>query len=262
MSYQNILFDLADGIARITLNRPDKLNSFNNAMHVELREALTRTREAGARVLLITGAGRGFCSGQDLADRVVADGAPPPDLGLSIETNYKPLALTLRSLPMPVICAVNGVAAGAGANLALACDIVLAARSASFIQAFCKIGLMPDCGGSYTLPRLVGSARALGLTLLGDKLPAEQAAEWGMIWKCVDDEQLMPEAEAMARHFASAPTKGLAAIKRALNASADNTLEAQLNVERDTQRELGHSDDYREGVRAFMEKRKPEFKGK
>ena len=262
MSYQNILFDLADGIARITLNRPDKLNSFNNAMHVELREALTRTREAGARVLLITGAGRGFCSGQDLADRVVADGAPPPDLGLSIETNYKPLALTLRSLPMPVICAVNGVAAGAGANLALACDIVLAARSASFIQAFCKIGLMPDCGGSYTLPRLVGSARALGLTLLGDKLPAEQAAEWGMIWKCVDDEQLMPEAEAMARHFASAPTKGLAAIKRALNASADHTLEAQLNVERDTQRELGHSDDYREGVRAFMEKRKPEFKGK
>jgi len=262
MSYQNILFDLADGIARITLNRPDKLNSFNNAMHVELREALTRTREAGARVLLITGAGRGFCSGQDLADRVVADGAPPPDLGLSIEANYKPLALTLRSLPMPVICAVNGVAAGAGANLALACDIVLAARSASFIQAFCKIGLMPDCGGSYTLPRLVGSARALGLTLLGDKLPAEQAAEWGMIWKCVDDEQLMPEAEAMARHFASAPTKGLAAIKRALNASADHTLEAQLNVERDTQRELGHSDDYREGVRAFMEKRKPEFKGK
>lgn len=262
MSYQNILFELCDGIARITLNRPDKLNSFNNAMHAELREALARTREAGARVLLITGAGRGFCSGQDLADRVVADGAPPPDLGLSIETNYKPLALTLRSLPMPVICAVNGVAAGAGANLALACDIVLAARSASFIQAFCKLGLMPDCGGSYFLPRLVGSARALGLTLLGDKLPAEQAAAWGLIWKCVDDEQLMPEAEALAQHFANAPTKGLAAIKRALNASADNTLAQQLDVERDTQRELGRSEDYREGVRAFMEKRKPEFKGR
>jgi len=261
MTYQNILFDLRNGIARITLNRPDKLNSFNTAMHVELREAIARTRDEGARVLLITGAGRGFCSGQDLADRVTAPGAPPPDLGHSIETIYKPLTLALRNLPMPVICAVNGVAAGAGANLALACDIVLAARSASFIQAFCKIGLMPDCGGSYFLPRMVGSARAMGLALLGDKLPAEQAAAWGLIWKCVDDDQLMPEAEAMATHFASAPTKGLAAIKRALNASADNTLEEQLDVERDNQRELGRSDDYREGVNAFIAKRTPKFTG-
>lgn len=262
MSDQNILFELREGIARITLNRPDKLNGFNAAMHGELREAQERTRDEGARVLLLTGAGRGFCTGQDLSERVVAADAPPPDLGLSIETFYKPLILSLRALPMPVVCAVNGVAAGAGANLALACDIVLAARSATFIQAFCKLGLVPDAGGTWFLPRLVGSARAMGLALLGDRLTAQQAADWGLIWKCVDDGSLMAEAEALAAHFAQAPTAGLAAAKRALQASAGNTLEQQLDLERDAQRERGRSADYREGVAAFMEKRPPAFTGK
>lgn len=258
----NLLFELRDGVARITLNRPEKLNSFNAALHGELRAALARTRAEGARVLLLTGAGRAFCAGQDLAERVVPPGAPPPDLGHSIETHYKPLVLALRDLPMPVVCAVNGVAAGAGANLALACDLVLAARSAAFIEAFCKLGLVPDCGGTFFLPRLVGTARALGLALLGDKVSAEQAEAWGLIWKCVDDDQLMAEAEALAAHLAQGPTQGYAAAKRALYASAGNTLEQQLELERDAQRELGRSEDYREGVEAFMAKRAPRFKGR
>ena len=260
MDYQNILFDQADGIARITLNRPDRLNSFTTAMHAELRDALGRA--GGARVLVLTGAGRGFCAGQDLSDRAVAADAERPDLGASIEHNYRPLVLALRALPMPVICAVNGVAAGAGANIALACDIVLAARSASFIQAFCKIGLVPDSGGTYFLPRLVGTARAMGLALLGDKLSAEQAEAWGLIWKCVDDDRLAAETDQLARHFAAAPTRGLALTKRALYAAAHNTLESQLDLERDCQRELGYSEDYREGVAAFMEKRAPRFQGR
>ena len=262
VSYENIRFDLADGIARVTLHRPDKLNSFNSAMHGELRDALARTGDGAARVLLLTGAGRAFCAGQDLADRAVAPGAEPPDLGSSIENFYKPLVLALRRLPMPVVCAVNGVAAGAGANLALACDIVLAARSARFIQAFCRIGLVPDAGGTYLLPRLVGSARAMGLALLGESLSAEQAQAWGMIWKCVDDERLAAEAEQIVRHFAGGPTLGLARTKQAIHASAANDLAAQLDMERDFQRELGRSDDYREGVAAFVEKRVPEFKGR
>jgi 2-(1,2-epoxy-1,2-dihydrophenyl)acetyl-CoA isomerase len=213
-------------------------------------------------VLLLTGAGRGFCAGQDLADRAVAPGEEAPDLGASIEQHYKPLVLALRALPLPVIAAVNGVAAGAGANLALACDIVLAARSASFIQAFCKIGLMPDSGGTYFLPRLVGSARALGLALLGDKLSAEQAQAWGLIWKCVDDARLMPEAEALAAHFAAAPTLALAATKQAIHAAAGSSLVEQLDRERDGQRALGRSADYREGVQAFAAKRTPRFDGR
>jgi 2-(1,2-epoxy-1,2-dihydrophenyl)acetyl-CoA isomerase len=263
MNYESILFSIDGGIARVTLNRPDRLNSFTDAMHAEVRDALARVKsDAGARVLLLTGAGRGFCAGQDLADRSVAPGAEPVDIGDSIERNYKPLVLALRALPMPVVCAVNGVAAGAGANIALACDIVVAARSASFIQAFCKIGLIPDAGGTFFLPRLVGSARAMGLAMLGDKLSAEQAAQWGLIWKCVEDAELAVAVDALLRHFAAAPTRGLAATKRALRVAAVNTLEAQLDVERDLQRELGRSDDYREGVAAFQAKRPPRFTGK
>ncbi len=261
MPYQNILFSLDDGIARITLNRPDRLNSFNGEMHLELRDALTRTRNESARVLLLTGAGRGFCAGQDLADRDVSAGGEAVDLGYSIETFYKPLVLSLRALEIPVICAVNGVAAGAGANIALACDIVLAARSASFIQAFCKLGLVPDAGGTWALPRLVGTARAMGLAMLGDKLSAEQAETWGLIWKCFDDDQLMIEADKLALHFSTAPTKGLARTKQAIYASSGNSLEQQLELERACQQELGFGHDYREGVAAFMEKRKPAFKG-
>ena len=257
-----ILYQFRDGVARITLNRPDKLNSLNAAMHDELRQAIGRVQADGARSLILTGAGRAFCTGQDLAERIMPRGAPPPDLGHSIETHYKPLVLALRALPIPVIAAVNGTAAGAGANLALACDIVLAARSACFIQAFSKIGLAPDCGGSYFLPRLAGSARAMGLALSGDRLSAEQAADWGLIWKCVDDDALMPDVEILAARFAQGPPLGYAATKRVLHASSNNTLEQQLDLERDTQRELGRSADYREGVAAFMEKRPAVFKGK
>jgi len=259
--YENIRFELADGIARITLNRPDRLNSFTVAMHRELRDALRRTRSSGARVLLLSAAGKGFCAGQDLSERVFA-GGEPPDLGASIETWYKPLVLTLRGLEMPVVCAVNGVAAGAGANLALSCDIVIASRSAAFVQAFCRLGLVPDCGGTFFLPRLVGTARAMGLAMLGDTLSAEQAADWGLIWQCVEDDALTSEAEKLVRHFASAPTQGLALTKRALYASAQGTLEAQLDLERDCQAGLGRTHDYREGVTAFMEKRSPRFEGR
>jgi 2-(1,2-epoxy-1,2-dihydrophenyl)acetyl-CoA isomerase len=263
MSFQHILFAMEGGIARITLNRPDRLNSFNDAMHAELRAALATVRgDADARVLLLTGAGRGFCAGQDLADRAVAPGAEAIDLGASIERNYLPLVTGLRELPLPVVCAVNGVAAGAGANIALACDLVIAARSASFIQAFCKLGLVPDSGGTFFLPRLIGPARAMGLALMGDKLPAEQAAAWGLIWKCVDDAELAPTVEALLQQLAAAPTRGLAATKRALHASDVNDLRSQLMLERDLQRELGRSADYQEGVSAFMAKRPPRFSGR
>ena len=262
MSYDHILFSIDRGIARLTLNRPDRLNSFNDAMHEEVRDALDRVRaDASARVLLLTGAGRAFCAGQDLADRAVAPGDAPLDLGASIERNYKPLILGLRALPLPVVCAVNGVAAGAGANLALACDIVIATKSASFIQAFSKIGLIPDSGGTYFLPRLVGSARAMGLAMLGDKLSAEQAAAWGLIWKCVDDAEFPASVEALVQQLSTAATRGLAATKQAIYAAGENTLEAQLDLERDVQRELGRSADYREGVSAFAAKRPPGFSG-
>jgi len=263
MNYENILFAIDGGIARLTLNRPDRLNSFNDAMHAEVRDTLGRVREdASVRVLLLTGAGRGFCAGQDLADRAVAPGESPVDLGASIERNYKPLVLGLRALPLPVVCAVNGVAAGAGANIALACDIVIAAKSASFIQAFAKIGLIPDSGGTWFLPRLVGSARAMGLAMLGDKLSAQEAAEWGLIWQCVDDAELTGVVDKLLQQFAQAPTRGLAGIKQALHASAGNTLASQLDLERDLQRTLGESADYREGVAAFTAKRPPQFTGR
>lgn len=263
MSEPSIRFEVQDGYAVATLNRPERLNSFNPDMHAHLGEALDEVeRRADIRALLLTGAGRGFCAGQDLSDRVMGADSAPPDLGHTIGTLYNPLVRRLRALDKPVICAVNGVAAGAGANLALTCDIVLAARSASFIQAFCKIGLMPDTGGTYWLPRLVGTARAMGLAMLGDKLSAADAERIGLIWKCVDDAALMDEARALGRHFGAAPTRGLAAIKRALHASTGNTLDAQLDLERDLQRELGHTRDYREGVSAFMEKRAPRFEGR
>jgi len=262
MNYDCIQFKAEGGIAILTLNRPDRLNSFTRAMHLEVRDALTRVQaDQSVRVLVLTGAGRGFCAGQDLADRAVDPGAPSVDLGASVEEFYAPLVLTLKNLPMPVICAVNGVAAGAGANLALACDIVLAARSASFIEAFSKLGLIPDTGGTWHLPRLIGHARAMGLAMLGEKLSAEKAEAWGLIWRCVPDETLMDEALAMAKHFAAAPTKGLAFTKRAFQASYANTLAQQLQLEADMMRELGNSHDYREGVAAFLAKRAPQFKG-
>ncbi|MES2116347.1 MAG: 2-(1,2-epoxy-1,2-dihydrophenyl)acetyl-CoA isomerase PaaG [Pseudomonadota bacterium] len=263
MNYENILFEIKDGIAQLTLNRPDKLNSFTQAMHDEVRHAMHRVNgDKSVRVFVLTGAGRGFCAGQDLSDRAVEPGARGVDLGDSIEKNYAPLVLSLRALPMPVICAVNGVAAGAGANLALACDIVLAAKSASFVELFCKLGLIPDTGGTYFLPRLVGTARAMGMAMLGEKISAEQAEAWGLIWKCVPDEELASQTAAMAKHFASAPTMGLAFTKQALYASPANTLQQQLTLECGMMSELGNSDDYREGVAAFMAKRAPQFQGR
>ncbi|MDM5176647.1 2-(1,2-epoxy-1,2-dihydrophenyl)acetyl-CoA isomerase PaaG [Massilia sp. DJPM01] len=262
MNYENIKFQIGHGIATLTLNRPDKLNSFTQAMHLEVRSALAAVQaDPTVRVLLLTGAGRGFCAGQDLSDRAVEPGAEGVDLGHSVETYYAPLVMTLRSLPMPVICAVNGVAAGAGANLALACDIVIAAKSACFVEVFCKLGLIPDTGGTWHLPRLVGHARAMGMAMLGEKIPAELAEQWGLIWKAVADTALMDDAMAMAEHFAVAPTKGLAFTKRALQASYANTLPEQLKLEGDMMRELGYSHDYREGVTAFIEKRTPHFMG-
>ncbi len=262
MPYQNILFEIDGGIARLTLNRPDKLNSFTVAMHLEVRAALEQVKaDPSVRVLVLTGAGRGFCAGQDLGDRAVEPGSARVDLGESVEKYYAPLVLALRNLPVPVICAVNGVAAGAGANLALAADIVIATRSASFVEAFCRLGLIPDTGGTYFLPRLIGTARAMGLAMLGEKLTAERAESWGLIWQCIDDDQFAAATQRLAQHFASAPTKGLARTKQALYASPANTLEQQLDLERDYMRELGRTDDYREGVQAFTEKRAPQFKG-
>ena len=260
--YQNVMYTSEGGIARIMLNRPDRLNSFTEAMHAELRDSLARVKSDGSlRVLLLTGAGRGFCAGQDLSEGEVPPGKPI-DIGGVIERNYKPLVLTLRSLPMPVVCAVNGVAAGAGANVALACDIVVAAKSAFFIQAFCKIGLLPDAGGTHFLPRLVGTARARGLALLGDKLTGEQAAEWGLIWKCVNDDALSATVEALLQQLVAAPTRALAATKEALDAASSNTLMEQLDIERDLQQMLGRSKDFQEGVAAFREKRPPRFSGR
>ncbi len=263
MAYRTIVFERAQGYAAITLNRPERLNAFTAEMHGELKAALDEVEDdKELRALLLTGAGRGFSAGQDLSERRTAPGEPPHDAGDTLERLYNPLIRRLRGMALPVVAAVNGVAAGAGANLALACDIVLAARSASFIQAFCRLGLVPDAGGTYALPRLVGQARALGLALLGEPVSAERAVEMGMIWRCVDDDKLAEEARALASHLAEQPTKGLALIKQAINASAGNSLERQLDLERDLQRIAARSEDYREGVAAFLEKRKPQFKGR
>ena len=259
MAYETIEFKLDAGIARLTLNRPDRLNSFTVQMHEEVADALSNLGDA--RVLVITGAGRGFCAGQDLNDRAVAPGQKV-DLGESVELRYNPLIRRLTSIPLPVIARVNGVAAGAGANIALACDIVIAAKSAKFIQSFASIGLIPDSGGTWVLPRLVGQARALGLALTAEPLPAEKAAEWGLIWKAVEDEALDGEVDALAAKLAASPPLGLARIKKMIRESWGHSLNEELDLQRDAMRELGFSDDYREGVAAFMEKRKPNFTGK
>lgn len=258
-----ILSDVQNGVMTLTLNRPERLNSFNDEMHRQLAEALAQAeRDDAIRCLLITGEGRAFCAGQDLNDRNVDPNGAAPDLGASVENFYNPLVRRLAKLPKPVIAAVNGVAAGAGATLALGCDMVIAARSVNFIMSFSRLGLVPDCGGTWFLPRVAGRARAMGLALLGEKLSAEQAHQWGMIWQVVDDEALIDTGRALAAHFASQPTLGLGLVKKALLASENNTLDAQLDLERDYQRIAGRSDDYREGVAAFLAKRPPVFKGK
>jgi 2-(1,2-epoxy-1,2-dihydrophenyl)acetyl-CoA isomerase len=258
-----ILSDVQNGVMTLTLNRPERLNSFNDEMHRQLADALTQAeRDETIRCLLITGAGRAFCAGQDLNDRNVDPNGDALDLGASVENFYNPLVRRLAKLPKPVIAAVNGVAAGAGATLALGCDIVIAARSVNFIMSFSRLGLVPDCGGTWFLPRVAGRARAMGLALLGDKLSAEQAQRWGMIWQVVDDETLSDTARQLAMHFASQPTFGLGLVKKALYASETNDLDAQLDMERDFQRLAGRSEDYREGVAAFLAKRQPVFKGK
>jgi 2-(1,2-epoxy-1,2-dihydrophenyl)acetyl-CoA isomerase len=262
MSESPILVEQRAGYRVITFNRPDRLNAFNEAMHLALRLALAEAEaNESCRALLITGQGRGFCAGQDLNDRLAKPGETVV-LGATQEAHYNPLVRKLRALPFPVIAAVNGIAAGAGCNIALACDIVIASLKATFIQSFARVGLIPDSGGTWLLPRLVGDARARGLALLAQDLSAEKAASWGLIWRAVEDEVLMHEATRICEHFTAAPTQGLALIKRALNASAGNTLDAQLDLERDLQRAASLTPDYAEGVRAFMEKRKPNFTGR
>jgi len=259
MTYETIELALTDGIARIILNRPDRLNSFTRQMHGELAQALDEA--ADARVIIITGAGRGFCAGQDLNDRGVA-GDEPVDLGETVDSCWNPLIRRLATMPQPVIARVNGVAAGAGANIALACDLVIATRSAKFIQSFAALGLIPDSGGSWHLPRLVGQARALGLALSGEPLPAEIAADWGLIWKCIEDDALDAEVDALAARLAALPPLGLAAIKSIIRTTGSRTLDEELDLQRDEMRRLGFTRDYREGVAAFLEKRPATFEGR
>jgi 2-(1,2-epoxy-1,2-dihydrophenyl)acetyl-CoA isomerase len=261
VSSQSVLLEeFEDGVLTLTLNRPERLNALNDALGDALLDAVRRAaaNDAG-RVLLLTGAGRGFCSGADLATRAVAPGARGPDLGDSLDRRFNPLIRALRAMPKPVICAVNGAAAGIGANIALACDIVLAAKSAQFLQAFARVGLVPDGGGTWTLPRLVGEARARALMLLADPISAEQAAAWGMIYRAVDDDDLMGEARTIAERLAAGATHAFGLIKRALGASAGSSLDTQLDLERDLQREAGAGSEFTEGVRAFLEKRVPNF---
>ena len=260
---ETVLASLEAGVLRLTLNRPDKLNSFNEEMHLALRAQIQRAHDdAEVRAVLLTGAGRGFCAGQDLGDRDPRKGGPSPDLGKTLETFYNPTLRLIRQLEKPVVCAVNGVAAGAGANIAFACDIVLAAKSAKFIQAFAKIGLIPDAGGSWSLARILGEPRAKALALTAEPLPAEKAADWGLIWKAVEDADLMAEATKLAESLAAGPTLGLGLTKRLIQAAATNSLDEQLDMERDLQQQAGRSADYAEGVTAFLEKRPARFTGK
>jgi 2-(1,2-epoxy-1,2-dihydrophenyl)acetyl-CoA isomerase len=259
METQTILYAQVGAVVTLTLNRPDKLNSFSRAMHLELRAALERiTGDASVRALLLTGSGRGFCAGQDLADLKLGDAS---DLHNVIHNHYNPLVQQLQQLRVPTVCAVNGVAAGAGASLAMLCDITIAAKSASFVQAFSKIGLVPDTGSTWLLPQRVGAARALALAMTGDKLPAAQAADWGLIWQCVDDADLLPTAQALAAKLAAMPTRALVATRRLINASATQTLAQQADQECLLQTELAMRHDYNEGVAAFLAKRAPVFLG-
>lgn len=262
MTETPLLSDLAGGVLTLTLNRPDRLNALSEGLHLALRAGLQRAHDdAAVRAVLITGAGRAFCAGQDLGDRDPRKREGPPDLGHTLETFYNPTLRLIRSLEKPVVAAVNGVAAGAGANIALACDIVLAATSARFIQAFCKIGLTPDAGGSWTLPHLLGEARAKALALTGEPLGAETAADWGLIWKAVEDGALMDEARALAQRLAAGPTRGLGLTKMSIQSAATRSFSDQLDAERDVQRIAGRTRDYAEGVIAFLDKRPPEFTG-
>jgi 2-(1,2-epoxy-1,2-dihydrophenyl)acetyl-CoA isomerase len=259
VTYETILLDQSDGVTRITLNRPDRLNSFTRAMHGELQAALDEAKDA--RVIVLTGAGRGFCAGQDLNDRAVAPGETV-DLGETVEERWNPLIRRLATMPQPVIARVNGVAAGAGANIAFACDIVIAVKEAKFIQSFSALGLIPDSGGSWHLPRLVGQARALGLALTGEPITGEQAADWGLIWKAVDGEWLDSETDSLAAKLAALPPLGLAAIKSIIRSTGERTLDQELDLQRDEMRRLGFTEDYREGVAAFLEKRPAKFVGR
>jgi len=260
MTYETIVAERTGHIARITLNRPDRLNSFTRAMHAELRAALGNLGDA--RVVVLTGAGRGFCAGQDLNDRAVSATSGPTDLGETVEECWNPLVRTLAELPQPIIARVNGVAAGAGASLAMACDIAIAATSAKFIQSFSALGLVPDTGGSWHLTRHLGQARAMALALTGEPLSAEKAADWGLIWKAIDDDSLDSEVDAVATRLASLPPLGLAAIKNIIRTSWDRSLTQELDLQRDEMRRLGFTDDYREGVAAFLEKRPAIFTGR
>ena len=259
---ETILVQNNENWIELTLNRPDRLNSFNDEMHNALRSAIEEARDGDTRAILLTGAGRGFCAGQDLGDRDPSKMDGPPDLGATLENFYNPLIRLIRSLEFPVVCAVNGVAAGAGANVALACDLVLAAESAKFIQSFAKVGLVPDGGGSWSLTHLVGEARAKALALTAEPLTATHAAEWGMIWKAVPDDILLSEARALAERLGSGPTIGLGRTKHLIQAAHTNTLDAQLDLEAENQRICGATPDYSEGVSAFLGKRAPTFTGR
>ena len=255
-----VLQSWSDGVLEITLNRPDRLNAFNEEMHLALAASLDLARDdARCRAVLLTGSGRGFCAGQDLSARDPDKMSGPLDLGDTLIRFYNPLIRRIRSLEKPIVCAVNGVAAGAGANLALACDIVLAARGAKFIQSFARVGLIPDAGGSWMLPRLIGEARAKAIAMTAEPVSAEKAAAWGMIWQAVEDAELMGEARALATRLAAGPTAGLGRMKGLIQAAAGQELDAQLDLEAEAQRASGFSEDYAEGVRAFLEKREPKF---
>ena len=256
-AYETISYDLTDGVATIKLDRPDSLNSLNKSMRQELRHAFERAPAEGARAILMTGEGRSFCSGQDLGEH----GGGLPNVERTLREEYEPMLHAILDSPLPVICAVNGVAAGAGANIALACDIVMAAENAKFIQSFANIGLIPDSGGTWVLPRLIGQARAMAITLTGEPVTAPTAQSWGMIYKSVPADELMETATKLTVKLASGPTKGLAETKKRIRESTLNTLQEELDMERDAMRMLGYSQDYAEGVAAFLEKRSPTFTG-